>query len=180
MKSIKIKNKIIGEDQPCFIIAEAGVNHNGNIELAKKLVDVALEAKTNAVKFQTFKTSEEVTRMAPKAEYQKEETDRDESYYEMIKRLELNEEEHKILIDYCEEKGITFLSTPSEEKSAEMLNKLGVAAFKIGSNDITTLPMLEKIAEYKKPIIMSRGMATEQEIEEAITTIRSKGRVFFI
>ncbi len=175
MHKIKIGHKLIGNDHPCFIIAEAGINHNGSIDLAKRLIDKAKEAGASAIKFQTFNADEEVTKKTPKAKYQKDNTKSDESYYEMIKKLELNEDEHRTLMEYCNEKEIIFLSTPSEEKSAEMLNNLGVTAFKIGSNDIVTLPMLEKIAVYKKPIIISRGMATKEEIQEAIDTIKTKG-----
>ncbi|MBW3019079.1 N-acetylneuraminate synthase family protein [Candidatus Woesearchaeota archaeon] len=175
MRTINIAGRQVGEGAPCFIIAEAGVNHNGDIRLAKKLIDAAVEAKVDAVKFQTFIAEEEVTQKTPKADYQSKNSEADESYQDMIKKLELDETDHRILRDYCREKGIIFLSTPSEEKSAEMLNRLGVEAFKIGSNDIVTLPMLIKIAGYGKPMIMSRGMATKQEIEEAICAVRSEG-----
>ena len=173
--NITIGKRIIGTNCPCFIIAEAGVNHNGSIELAKKLVDVAVAANADAIKFQTFKAEEEVTKVTPKADYQKLDKDNNESYFEMIKKLELNEYDHKYLMKYCKQKRIIFLSTPSEEKSAEMLNRLGVEAFKIGSNDIVTIPLLEMIGAYHKPMIISRGMATEEEIQEALDTVKSQG-----
>jgi sialic acid synthase SpsE len=175
MKTIKIANRIIGENKPCFIIAEAGINHNGSMELAKKLIDAAVDAKADAIKFQTFIAEEEVTKITPKASYQQESTDTKESYYEMIKKLQFNEQQHIELMKYATEKNIIFLSTPSEEKSAEMLQKLNIPAFKIGSNDIVTIPMLEKIASYLKPMILSRGMATEEEIQEALDSIRNAG-----
>jgi len=149
------------EDSSVKIVCEAGINHNGSIKLAKKLIDVAAKAGCDAVKFQTFIAEEEVTNKSKK-------------YRDMIKKLEFNEEQHKELMKYCKKKKIMFLSTPSEGKSAEMLNRLGVQAFKIGSNDIITLPFLEQIARYKKPIILSRGMATMQEIDEALETIRGQ------
>jgi N,N'-diacetyllegionaminate synthase len=170
--SIKIGNKVIGKDHPCFIIAEAGINHNGSLELAKRLVDISVEAGVDAVKFQTFDANEEVTKKAQKIEYQKEGQEDKESYLEMIKKLELSEEEHKVLIDYCKQKGIIFLSTPSEGKSAKLLQELGVEAFKVGSNDIVTYPLLAQIAAYNKPLIVSRGMASREEISGAIDIIR--------
>ncbi|MBU1632422.1 MAG: N-acetylneuraminate synthase family protein [Nanoarchaeota archaeon] len=172
---IKIGNKIIGKDQPCFIIAEAGINHNGSLELAKQLIDMSVEAGVDAVKFQTFIAEEEVTKKAQKVEYQKDNSENDESYLEMIKRLELNEEDHLILMNYCKQKGIIFISTPSEGKSAQLLQKLDVEAFKIGSNDLVTYPLLAQIATYQKPMIISRGMATKEEISGAIDTIKKSG-----
>ena len=172
---IKIGERIIGKGYPCFIIAEAGINHNGQMEMAKRLIDAAVDAKADAIKFQTFIAEEEVTKITPKASYQQESTDSKESYYEMIKKLELNEQQHIELMKYATKKKIIFLSTPSEEKSAEMLQKLNIPAFKIGSNDIVTIPLLEKIASYLKPMILSRGMATEEEIQEALDIIRNVG-----
>ncbi len=161
-KEIHIGPKTVRENGPCFIIAEAGLNHNGNLELAKKLIDVAVEAGADAVKFQTFKAEEENTKKLS-------------AYLEMIKKMEFGEEDHKVLIDYCQKKNIIFLSTPSEEISADLLQKLKVPAFKIASNDIVTTPMLVKIAKFGKPMIVSTGMAELGEIGEAVDVIRSSG-----
>lgn len=172
---IIINGKKIGCGNETFIIAEAGVNHNGSIDLAKRLVDVAKEANVNAIKFQSFIAEEEVIKTINKVEYQKNRANDKESYYDFIKKLELNKQKQRELMIYCKKKNIIFLSTPSEEKSAELLEELDVPAFKIGSNDIITISMLRKIAKYNKPIILSRGMATEDEINEAITAINSEG-----
>jgi len=170
----KIGDKLIGEEEPCFIIAEAGVNHNGSIELAKKLIDAAKDAGADAVKFQTFKTENVVVKDAQKAEYQKETTG-EGSQYEMIKKLELTEEDFRELADYAKEKDIMFLSSPFDKESVDLLNELDVPAFKVGSGEITNLPLLRYIAKKEKPIILSTGMSTLGEIEEALDVIRSEG-----
>ena len=132
---IRIEDKLIGEEEPCFIIAEAGVNHNGSIELAKKLIDAAKDAGADAVKFQTFKTENVVVKDAQKAEYQKETTG-EGSQYEMIKKLELAEEGFRELADYAKEKDIMFLSSPFDKESVDLLHELDVPAFKVGSGEI--------------------------------------------
>ena len=175
MIKIRIGDKLIGDGEPCFIIAEAGVNHNGDIELAKRLIDVAKEAGADAIKFQTFKADNVVTKNAPKADYQIKNTNSYESQYEMIKKLELSEDEFRELHRYARKKGIIFLSTPFDFESADFLEELGVPAFKISSSDLTNLPFLEYIAEKGKPIILSTGMGTLGEIEEAINTIKNAG-----
>ncbi|MDP2629991.1 MAG: N-acetylneuraminate synthase family protein [Candidatus Uhrbacteria bacterium] len=175
VKEIHIGQKVIREGGRVFVIAEAGINHNGDIELAKRLVDMAVAARADAVKFQTFKAEEEVTKKLQKVEYQKDNEGDDESYFEMIKKLEFSEAQWRELIEYCKEKGIIFLSTPSEEVSARMLHRLGVSAFKIGSNDLVTTPMLEEIAGWGKPMILSTGMATVDEIKEALATVSAAG-----
>lgn len=159
----------------CFIIAEAGVNHNGDINLAKKLVDVAVEAKVDAIKFQTFKAEKLVTKDAEKANYQKQITGSNETQYEMLKRLELSYEDHIQLFNYCKQKDIMFLSTPFDFDSVDMLEELGVGMYKVGSGDLTNMPLLKYIALKNKPIILSTGMADLGEIEEAIEWIREKG-----
>jgi N,N'-diacetyllegionaminate synthase len=158
-----------------FIIAEAGVNHNGDIEIAKKMIDAAVRAGADAVKFQTFNTDKLVTKNAPKADYQNEKTDRNESQYDMLKKLELSKKEHKILKNYCEEKKILFMSTPFDFESADLLEKLGVNLYKIGSGDLTNIPLLEYIAKKQKPMIVSTGMANLAEVEEAVDAIRDSG-----
>ena len=158
-----------------FIIAEAGVNHNGSIELAKELIDVAVDAGADAIKFQTFKANKVVSKYAPKAEYQKKTTCKNESQYEMIKKLELDEKAHKELISYCKQKGIMFLSTPFDHDSIELLNDLGLEIFKIPSGEITNLPYLRHIGSLKKRVILSTGMATLKEIEDALDVLINAG-----
>ncbi len=158
-----------------FIIAEAGVNHNGSLELAKKLIDVACEAGADAVKFQTFKTENLVSKTAQKAEYQKSTTDANESQFEMIKKLELDAEAHHELIAYCKEKNIMFLSTPFDLDSVDLLHNLGLEIFKIPSGEITNLPYLRKIGALNKKVILSTGMANMDEIADAIAVLTNSG-----
>lgn len=158
-----------------FIIAEAGVNHNGSIELAKKLIDVAVEAGADAVKFQTFKAENLVSKNAQKAEYQKETTDKEESQFDMIKKLELDVGTHKELISYCNSKDIMFLSTPFDHDSIELLNDLGLEIFKIPSGEITNLPYLRHIGKLNKKVILSTGMADMGEIEDALDVLIDAG-----
>lgn len=172
---VKIANRLIGEGEPCFIVAETGVNHNGDINLAKKLIDVAREAKADAVKFQTFKAEKVVTRNAEKADYQKQATGVEESQFEMIKKLELSKEEHSELKNYADAQGIIFLSTPYDKQSADLLVRMGVPAFKISSADITNHPLLSAIAAKNLPIILSTGMSTLGEVEEAVGVITNTG-----
>ena len=172
---MKIANRLVGDGAPCFIIAEAGVNHNGDVELAKKLIDAAADAGADAVKFQTFRAESVVTTNAEKAEYQKETTDMEESQYDMIKKLELTEYNFKELADYAKEKDILFLSSPFDKESVDLLDEIDVPVFKIASGEITNFPLLKHIAKKGKPIILSTGMATLGEIEEALNVIRNEG-----
>ena len=158
-----------------FIIAEAGVNHNGSLELAKKLIDLAAEAGADAVKFQTFKAEKVISRYAQKAEYQKQATDASESQLDMVRKLELDEGAHKELFDYCRSKGIMFLSSPFDLDSIDLLNKLGLEIFKIPSGEITNLPYLRKIGGLKKKVILSTGMADLGEIEDALDILVAAG-----
>jgi len=158
-----------------FIIAEAGVNHNGSIELAKKLIDVAIRAGADAVKFQTFKTENLVSKNAQKADYQKETTDNKESQFDMIKKLELDIDTHHELITYCQSRNIMFLSTPFDLDSIDLLNDLKLPIFKIPSGEITNLPYLRKIGQLNKKIILSTGMADIGEIEDALDILTSSG-----
>jgi N,N'-diacetyllegionaminate synthase len=158
-----------------FVIAEAGVNHNGSIELAKKLIDAASEAGADAVKFQTFKAEKLVSKNAGKAEYQKQTTDAEESQFEMIKKLELDIETHKELIGHCEAKNIMFLSTPFDHDSIELLNELKLEIFKIPSGEITNLPYLRHIGGLNKKVILSTGMADIGEIEDALDILAEAG-----
>lgn len=158
-----------------FIIAEAGVNHNGNIDNAKKLIDAAVEAGADAVKFQTFKAERIISRYAPKAEYQKETTDAGETQLEMVKNLELSEAEHDELVRYCSMKGITFLSSPFDLESVDLLINLGLETFKIPSGEINNLPYLRKISKQNRRIIISTGMANLGEIEDALDILIEEG-----
>lgn len=174
MIKIKIGNKWVGEGQPCFIIAEAGVNHNGDIEIAKKLIDAAKDAGADAVKFQTFKTENVVTKHAQMAEYQKKNIGKEESQFEMIKKFELRYEDFEELKEYCDKKEIVFLSTPHSSDAIDFLEPL-VPVYKVGSGDLTNLPFLRELAKKRKPIILSTGMATLDEIEEAVETVKRNG-----
>ena len=158
-----------------LVIAEAGVNHNGSLEIAKKLVDVAVDAGADSVKFQTFKAENIVTRYAQKAEYQKETTAGNETQFDMINKLELDINAHKELISYCKKKEITFLSTPFDLESVELLNNLGVGVLKIPSGEITNLPFLEKIGGLRKRLILSTGMADLEEIGNALSILIGAG-----
>ncbi len=158
-----------------FIIAEAGVNHNGSIELAKKLVDVAVEADADCVKFQTFIPENLVSKFAEKAEYQKVNTGNDENQLKMLKQLTLDFDEYIELSEYCESKNIMFLSTPFDFESIQFLEQLGMEIWKIPSGEITNLPYLVKIAKLKKPIILSTGMCTMFEIESALSVLKDNG-----
>jgi N-acetylneuraminate synthase/N,N'-diacetyllegionaminate synthase len=174
MLTIKIGNKVIGENHPCFIIAEAGVNHNGDIKLAKKLVDIAVEAGADAVKFQTFHAEALVTATAEKAAYQQETTGSG-TQFEMLKKLELGEDNFKELAQYAKNRNIIFLSTPFDTGSVDLLARLGVPAFKIPSGEINNFALLKYIARRQKPIILSTGMSTLNEVAEAVKFLKKEG-----
>lgn len=175
MKSIRIGNRIIGKGRPCYIIAEAGVNHNGDLRIAKKLVKAAAKAGADAVKFQTFSADSIVTKTAQKAAYQKRTSDATETQYEMLKRLELSHDAFVVLSAHAEKCGIEFLSSPFDQKSVDLLEFIGVRAFKIPSGELTNIPLLEQVGRYKKPVILSTGMADMDEIREGITAINHGG-----
>lgn len=158
-----------------YIIAEAGVNHNGSLVMAKQLIDVASDAGADAVKFQTFKANKLVSKSAQKADYQKQTTDADESQHAMIKKLELDRAAHLELIAYCNTRSIEFLSTPFDHDSIELLHELGLATFKIPSGEITNVPYLRHIGSLNKRIILSTGMANLGEIEAAIQVLTQAG-----
>jgi N,N'-diacetyllegionaminate synthase len=161
--------------QKTLIIAEAGVNHNGSIDLARQLIDVAVEAGADAVKFQSFKADSLVTRIAAKAEYQKKTDLVAESQYEMLKRLELGESEHLELMQYCKNRCIQFLSTPFDESSISLLQRLGMDTFKVPSGEITNLPYLRRVAEAANTVILSTGMSNLGEIESALNILMLGG-----
>jgi N,N'-diacetyllegionaminate synthase len=160
-----------------LIIAEAGVNHNGSMDNARKLIDAAAEAGADIVKFQTFKTENLVSKSARKAEYQKQNMsgDTDDTQFNMLKKLELTHQHHLELIDYCNKKNITFLSTAFDLDSIDLLHQLNMPLWKIPSGEITNLPYLEKIGALGKEVILSSGMCTMQEIEEAIAVLVKAG-----
>lgn len=174
MKEIRILNKAVGAGNPCFVIAEAGVNHNGSFRLAKKMVDAAKDASADAVKFQVFIAERVVTKTSDKALYQKRTTGAG-GQYEMLKKLELTEEEFTKLAAYAQRKNIVFLASAFDERSADLLEGLKVPAFKIPSSEITNFPLLRHIARKVKPIILSTGMSTLGEIAEALEVIRGEG-----
>ncbi len=158
-----------------FIIAEAGVNHNGSLEMAFQLIDIAAAAGVDAVKFQTFKAEEIIAFHAPKADYQKETTGADESQLEMVKKLELDEKAHIKLKQYCQNKEMQLLSTPFDLASIDLLIRLGLEIFKIPSGEITNLPYLRKVGALKKRLILSTGMADLGEIEDALAVLTAAG-----
>ena len=158
-----------------FIIAEAGVNHNGSIEIAKKLILEAKASGADAIKFQTFKAKNIVSESALKAEYQKKTTEKSETQYHMIKKLELTETAHLELKNYCQEIEITFLSSPFDREGVKFLNKLGLSTFKIPSGEITNIPYLKEIGSLNKNVLMSTGMANLGEIETALNILQNAG-----
>lgn len=155
-----------------YIIAEAGVNHNGSVEIAEKLIDSAAQAGADAVKFQTFIATAGVSRFAEKAQYQKENTTASESQLEMIKKLELPFDQHRHLMEYCHKRNIQFLSTGFDFESINLLKSLKVPCMKVPSGEITNLPLLRQVNEYMHPVIMSTGMATLNEIKEALAVLK--------
>lgn len=158
-----------------FIIAEAGVNHNGDINVARQMIDVASEAGVDAVKFQTFNAEKIVCKTAKKALYQLETTDGNESQYGMLKKLELTKQMHEVLIDYCNQKKITFMSTPFDIESVKMLAGFNMQIFKIPSGEITNLPYLREIARFQKKVILSTGMSSMDEVRDAVKILEKNG-----
>lgn len=158
-----------------FIIAEAGVNHNGSLDLALKMVDAAAEAGADAVKFQTFTAENLVSRHAPKADYQVQTTGNSESQFEMLKKLELSRATQKRLVDYCAQRRIIFMSSPFDLDSIDFLKDLSLQIFKIPSGEITNLPYLRKIGAFRKEVILSTGMADLNEIKDALDVLVAAG-----
>ena len=179
MNNIKIGTSYIGTNQPCFIIAEAGVNHNGDINRAKKLVDAAIHAGANAVKFQTFTPEKIVTRNAILAAYQKKGKQTKKTQLDLLQSVALNNDEFIALKTYCDKKKIIFLSTPHSFDAIDFLEDL-VPAYKFGSGDITNTPALIHAAKKEKPILLGTGMSTLQEVKNAISTIQSQGNKYII
>lgn len=173
MKEIKIGNFTLSEESPTFIIAEAGINHNGSFDIAVKMIKEAKECGANAIKFQTFKAEDVAVKNMEKLNYLKE--DVKEDLYEFFKKMELTEKEFQKLSEIAREEGIIFLSTPFSFSAVDMLERIGVPAFKIASRDLTHLPFLEYLAKKKKPLLLSTGLATIGEVYEAVEKIKSTG-----
>jgi len=178
MKEVKIGNKRVGDENPAFIMAELGINHMGDPNLAKKMIDKAKECGVDAVKLQTFETEDFVSDEKIQYVYYEGRDRRrkvKESMFKMFKRYELNFKEQKKLFDYARSIGMEIFSTPSFKEGVDFLDKIGVNVFKVGSDDLTNLNLIKHIAEKGKPIILSTGMSTLGEIEEAISTVQDVG-----
>ncbi|MGB6064906.1 MAG: N-acetylneuraminate synthase [Desulfomonilaceae bacterium] len=180
MKAVNIGAFRVGPDERCFIIAEAGVNHNGNLETAKRLVDAALNAGADAVKFQTFRADKLVTTDAEMADYQRRNVPGNLGQYEMLKQLELKHDEFAELKFYADGKGILFLSTPHDDDSADFLDNLGLPCIKVASGDVANLPFLRRVALKGKSVILSTGMAYLAEVEAAVRSIEGTGNAELI
>lgn len=170
-RNLNVSGKEISDDSPVFIIAEAGVNHGGDISIAKKLIDIAADAGADAVKFQAFKTESLILKNIEKAPYQQKTTDAKESQFDMLKKLEVTKSQNLELKSYCEKKGIIFLTTPFDELSLDELDEIDLPAFKVASTDTTNIPFLEKIAKKGKPIFLSTGMSYLSEVGMALEAI---------
>lgn len=168
---IEIGNRVISDNSATFIIAEAGVNHNGDMSLAKKMIDIAVEAGVDAVKFQAFKPDSLILKNVGKAPYQKVTTSSSETQYDMLKRLEITREQAQELMQYCKSKEIMFLSTPFEKVSLDELDEMGVLAFKVAATDLTNVQFLRQVAEKGKPIILSAGMCYQEEVRRALEAL---------
>ena len=160
-----------------FVIAEAGVNHNGSLDLALQLVDAAKASGADAVKFQTFRADQLATRSAHKAPYQERTTANSESQFEMLQRLQLDAAAHRRLIDHCRNVGIQFLSSPFDTQSADLLATMNVPLYKVPSGEITNLPFLQHLARKSRPLILSTGMSTLGEVEEAVQVLQAAGAI---
>ena len=175
--AMKLGDRLVGPGQPVFVIAEAGVNHNGDVAQARALIDAAAGSGADAVKFQTFSADRLVTASSPKAGYQNRTTDPGESQLAMLKRLELSADAHRQLIDHARARDILFLSTPFDLQSADLLELLGVEVFKLGSGELTDLPLLIHVARKRRPMIVSTGMSWMEEVGRAVTAIREAADV---
>ncbi len=179
VKCLEVPGRRIGAGHPCFIIAEAGVNHNGSLELAERLVDAAHAAGADAIKFQTWVTEKVAVPGAPAAEYQRSSLDHESSQFALLKQLELEYGAFRALQARANGLGILFLSTPDEEDSADFLDSLNVPLYKIGSGEITNHPFLRHVASKQKPMILSTGMSTLAEVGEAISAFEAEGNSRF-
>lgn len=175
LAAIAVGDRLVGPGHPCFVIAEAGVNHDGDPQRARELIDAARDAGADAVKFQTWVTEDLVAPSAPLAEYQAANTQGDGGQYDMLKRLELSQESFRDLKSYADAHGMRFMSTPDDVKSCDFLCDLGVPALKIGSAEVTNLGYLRHVGRKRLPIILSTGMATLDEVGAAVRTIVAEG-----
>jgi len=174
-KSFKVGGKIVGDGKKTFIIAEAGLNHNGSLSIAKKLIDNAKKAKCDAIKFQSFLPNSRVSKKVKSEKYSEKIIGTQESINQLFSRLSLNFKTQKRIFDYAKKKKMFIFSTPFDFKSADFLDQLGVSVFKIASADLVNLPLIEHVAKKNKPMIISTGMSTISEIDDAIETVRSTG-----
>lgn len=174
MKAIKIGNKNIGTGLPVFFIAEAGVNHNGSLKIALKMVDVAKKAGADAIKFQTFKTNNLILPNAPKSKYHIKTTgnDKKQTWFDLLKTQELSYQMHKKIIEHCKKRKIIFLSTPYDEESVDMLEKFKIKAYKVASTDNTNIPLLRYIAKKRKPMFISTAMTNIREVQDAVKCVK--------
>ncbi len=174
MKTLKIGNKSIGQGFPVFFIAEAGVNHNGSLKLALKMVDVAKDAGADAIKFQTFNTNNLILPNAPKSKYHVETTgsDKKQRWYDLLKMQELSYQMHKKIIEHCKKRKIIFLSTPYDKESVDMLEKLKVKAYKVASTDNNNIPLLRYMAKKGKPMFISTAMTNLSEIQDSVNCVK--------
>jgi len=172
---VRIKDFKIGRKYPCFIIAEAGVNHNGDIHIAHKLIEAAKLAGADAVKFQSFKAEALVTPQSRKADYQLKTTHGDNSQFSMLKQLELSKQDQAQLKKHCDDEGILYLCTPYEQTSADLLESIGVDAYKIASTDTSNLPFLRHLAQKNIPVILSTGMSNLGDVEESVNELKLHG-----
>jgi N-acetylneuraminate synthase/N,N'-diacetyllegionaminate synthase len=175
VEQIRLNNRQIGPGQPCYVIAEAGVNHNGSLETARELILAASEAGADCVKFQTFRAQRLVSEAAPKADYQLRTTSPDESQMEMLQKLEMPEQWHAELMSLCADKGIDFISTPYSFEDVDFLHDIDVPAFKLASMHCAEPMFVSYVASKQRPIILSTGMATLEEIEAAVRAAREAG-----
>lgn len=173
--TVTMGDRVVGEGSPCCVIAEAGVNHNGDMELAHRLIDSAKAAGADAIKFQSYHTEDLITTHAIKAAYQVATTGESESQYGMLKALELTGDQQAELKAHCDHVGVLYLCTPYDSASVEMLDRLAVAAYKVASTDTTNIPMLRQIARKRRPVLLSTGMSTLEEVQLAVRTLRDEG-----
>lgn len=175
LQTVLAGERVVGTGQPCFVIAEVGVNHNGSLDLALRSIDVAADAGADAVKFQTFRAEKLVTHAAPTARYQAENTGKQQTQFQMLKSLELSESDHQVIVEHCRSRGILFMSTPFDEDSATLLNSLGMTIFKVPSGELTNLPLLRQIAGFGRPLVISTGMSNLGDVEAAVAAVESTG-----
>lgn len=175
MQYVNLADKRVGQGYPCMVVAEAGVNHNGDLNIALQLVDEAVGAGADGIKFQSFIPEELVTKGTEKAQYQKKTTSPRGGQLEMLQALALDIDQHRTIKEHCEKVGITYLCTPYELKSLDMIDSLGVAAFKVASTDTTNIPLLREFARRQRPVILSTGMCSLGEIESAVEILKGEG-----